>query len=216
MRTTERRGMLKTVLPPKRRLQVPRKVSSLAPAIAGRASATLFSKRPRSSSRELAGGGGWYGGAPGGAMSRESVLMVIAAQPGSSATCRASGPKAIDLSCGFQSGFSTGTRSRVFLVFAISVSKSSNKASFKAIHSSCRKDNPRQRFQHENRPRSRKIFRFLFAHRNLPANQFFFNRQSKIVNRQFIFEGLLFQSSPFVWLRTNLQSAIPSTRRASE
>src|SRR5947209_3859245 len=90
------------------------------------------------SSRALrvVGGEAWGAGAPFGATSSESWLMVMTGQLGIFATCPASHPIVPDFSWGFQPSFSSGTRSSVLRVLAISRSNSGSNASLSAMGSS--------------------------------------------------------------------------------
>src|SRR3974377_1873770 len=106
LRSTAMRGNVRIVFPPESRLQGFRSNSSLALAIAARASATLLLNFSSSSFRDLAGGGG-VGEVPEGAISRESLSSVRAVQVGSVARWVASQPIVPDFWWGFQPGLSS-------------------------------------------------------------------------------------------------------------
>src|SRR5260370_5297578 len=60
------------------------------------------------------------GGAPGGAKSNSSCSKVFLVQLGMLAKCVARPPSEVDFTCGFHASLSSGTRSKVLRVFAIS------------------------------------------------------------------------------------------------
>src|SRR5208282_150499 len=115
--------MEKMVAPLLRNDQFLAKSVSLAPASAARAATTFLSNNSNNSLRDLGTGGG-VNGLPPGDMSKESCLMVSRVHPTRLARWPASQPMLPDFSCGFQENFSSGTRSRVLRVLAISWPKS--------------------------------------------------------------------------------------------
>src|ERR1017187_1110679 len=88
-------------------------------ASAARAADAFLSNFASSSCREAAGSS-VYGGAPGGAMSSASFSMTSTAQPVMFAICVASAPMLKDFGCGLQPNLSSGQRSNVLRVLAIS------------------------------------------------------------------------------------------------
>src|SRR5215469_5063396 len=114
-RKTPMRGIVKTGLPPDNRLQGFMSCSSLAPAMALRAVAALLSKAAKISALD-------FNGACGGALatSNESWLTMASAQWLMVARWVARLAMVQDFGCGFQSDLPSGTRSRLFRVFAIS------------------------------------------------------------------------------------------------
>src|SRR5262244_2950887 len=98
---------------------LPCQFSSLAATNAARADATFLSKASSSSAVDFVSSRR-YGGAPGGAISNSSRSNVWAVQLGMFARWVDRPPRLIDLSWGFQLNLSSGTRSRVLRVFAIS------------------------------------------------------------------------------------------------
>src|SRR5580704_2160509 len=113
------RGMEKTVAPLLRNDQVLARSASLASARAARAAATFLSNNSSNSLRDLGTGGG-VNGLPPGDMSNESCFMVSTVHATRFAKCPANQPMLPDFSCGFQENLSSGTRSRVLRVLAIS------------------------------------------------------------------------------------------------
>src|ERR1700722_5001934 len=84
-----------------------------------RAAATFLSNSSDNSARDRGTGGG-VKGLPPGDISNESCSIVSTAHPTRLARCPASQPMLPDFSCGFHENFSSGTRSRVLRVLAIS------------------------------------------------------------------------------------------------
>src|SRR5208337_1686868 len=117
------RGIEKITVPLLRNDQGCCRSASLVEASAARASATFLSKACSNSWRFFGSGGGWNG-LPSGHMSNESLLMVSTTHPGMFAKWPASQIMLPDFSWGFQESFSSGTRSRVLRVLAISWPKS--------------------------------------------------------------------------------------------
>src|SRR5438309_8709140 len=95
------RGMVKSGWPAFNNDQGFIYASSFACANAARALVTFLSNLSSSSFREVTGSS-LYGGAPGGDMSNESLVMVSTAQPVMLAMCVASEPMGHDFGCGFQ------------------------------------------------------------------------------------------------------------------
>src|SRR5712692_253494 len=135
LRRTAMRGSVKTDFPPNSSDQDFNRSASLALAMAARAAATFLSNASRTSFRDFAGAIGATA-TPCGARSRESLSRVEFTQMGRFARCVANQPIVPDLSWGFQPSLSSGTRSRVFRVLAISWSNSGNSASFRPMQSS--------------------------------------------------------------------------------
>src|SRR5580700_7971663 len=99
VRTQAIRGIVKTVFPAAISDQGFRNTSSLAPAMAARALATLLSNFSSNCLVDAARSS-LYGGAPGGEISNESLLIVSAAHPVMFAMWAASEIILNDLGCG--------------------------------------------------------------------------------------------------------------------
>src|SRR5207244_8392478 len=125
-------GSVLTVRPPTLKAQGFLNSASEALARAVRAAVAFLSKSARIFAL-LSSASNLGGGPPGGMMSSSSRVRALTTQPGSSATSVASRPSVIDLGCGFQEPFPSGTRSSTRRVAAISASNSGSSSSASGI-----------------------------------------------------------------------------------
>src|SRR5580658_4882665 len=131
-RTADWRVPLKIFLSPIESVQFLFHSSSLVAAMAARASATFLSNISRTCFCDCATSGLKSAGREA-AKSSLSVVRAPTPNPGSSAKWPARRPSSMDLSCGFQVSLSSGMRSRVRRVAAISASNSGSRVSLMDI-----------------------------------------------------------------------------------